>query len=45
LKKFGKQVQTAKMQERQKEKKDTIEKINLLKRSESNSPISSTNSS
>jgi rRNA-processing protein EBP2 len=33
LKKFGKQVQTAKMQERAKEKKDTIEKINLLKRS------------
>jgi rRNA-processing protein EBP2 len=35
LKKFGKQVQTAKMQERAKEKKDTIEKINLLKRSKS----------
>jgi rRNA-processing protein EBP2 len=35
LKKFGKQVQTAKMQDRAKEKKDTIEKINLLKRSES----------
>jgi rRNA-processing protein EBP2 len=33
LKKFGKQVQTAKMQDRAKEKKDTIEKINLLKRS------------
>jgi rRNA-processing protein EBP2 len=33
LKKFGKQVQVAKMQERAKEKKDTIEKINLLKRS------------
>jgi len=33
LKKFGKQVQVAKMQERAKEKKDTLEKINLLKRS------------
>jgi rRNA-processing protein EBP2 len=39
LKKFGKQVQTAKMQERAKEKKDTIEKINLLKRSESMIPV------
>jgi rRNA-processing protein EBP2 len=45
LKKFGKQVQTAKMQERQKEKKDTIEKINLLKRSKSIQPIPSTDSS
>ena len=33
LKKFGKQVQVAKMQERAKEKRDTIEKINTLKRS------------
>jgi rRNA-processing protein EBP2 len=33
LKKFGKQVQVAKLQERNKEKKDTLEKINLLKRS------------
>jgi rRNA-processing protein EBP2 len=33
LKKFGKQVQTAKLQERSKEKRDTIEKINTLKRS------------
>ena len=33
LKKFGKQVQVAKMQERAKEKRDTMEKINLLKRS------------
>ena len=33
LKKFGKQVQVAKMQERAKEKKDTLEKINHLKRS------------
>lgn len=35
LKKFGKQVQVAKMQERAKEKRDTLEKINLLKRSKS----------
>lgn len=33
LKKFGKQVQVAKMQERQKAKKDTLEKIQSLKRS------------
>lgn len=33
LKKFGKQVQIAKQQERAKEKKDTMEKINVLKRS------------
>jgi rRNA-processing protein EBP2 len=33
LKKFGKQVQVAKMQERAKEKRETIEKINTLKRS------------
>jgi rRNA-processing protein EBP2 len=33
LKKFGKQVQVAKMQERAKEKRDTMEKINVLKRS------------
>ncbi|ORY19523.1 eukaryotic rRNA processing protein EBP2-domain-containing protein [Clohesyomyces aquaticus] len=32
LKKFGKQVQVAKIQERAKEKRDTLEKINLLKR-------------
>lgn len=34
LKKFGKQVQVAKMQERAKEKRDTMEKISQLKRSE-----------
>ena len=34
LKKFGKQVQVAKLQERQKEKRDTLEKIKTLKRSE-----------
>lgn len=33
LKKFGKQVQVAKLQERAKEKRDTLEKINILKRS------------
>lgn len=33
LKKFGKQVQVAKLQERQKAKKDTLEKIKALKRS------------
>jgi len=33
LKKFGKQVQVAKLQERQKAKKDTLEKIKSLKRS------------
>jgi len=33
LKKFGKQVQVAKMQERAKEKRDTLEKISQLKRS------------
>jgi rRNA-processing protein EBP2 len=35
LKKFGKQVQVAKLQERAKEKRDTMDKINLLKRSKS----------
>lgn len=34
LKKFGKQVQIAKVQEREKEKKTTLEKIKTLKRSE-----------
>lgn len=33
LKKFGKQVQNAKLQERNKEKRQTLEKINDLKRS------------
>ncbi|OXV07734.1 hypothetical protein Egran_04499 [Elaphomyces granulatus] len=32
LKKFGKQVQIAKLQQRQKEKKETLEKINSLKK-------------
>ena len=34
LKKFGKQVQVAKLQQRAKEKRDTMEKINTLKKSE-----------
>ena len=34
LRKFGKQVQTAKLQERAKEKREMLDKINLLKRSE-----------
>ncbi|KAL2361650.1 hypothetical protein RJZ56_005467 [Blastomyces dermatitidis] len=33
LKKFGKQVQVAKLQQRQKEKRETLDKINSLKRS------------
>ncbi|KAJ5152321.1 rRNA-processing protein and EBNA1-binding protein ebp2 [Penicillium capsulatum] len=32
LKKFGKQVQVAKLQQRQKEKRETLEKINTLKK-------------
>lgn len=35
LKKFGKQVQVAKLQERHKEKRETLEKIKALKKSES----------
>ncbi|KAL9599754.1 MAG: hypothetical protein Q9219_003637 [cf. Caloplaca sp. 3 TL-2023] len=34
LKKFGKQVQVAKLQEREKAKRETLDKINILKRSE-----------
>ena len=34
LKKFGKQVQVAKLQERDKAKRETMDKINILKRSE-----------
>ena len=40
LKKFGKQVQVAKEQERAKEKRATLEKIDILKRSASASPPS-----
>ncbi|KAF1846940.1 Ebp2-domain-containing protein [Cucurbitaria berberidis CBS 394.84] len=43
LKKFGKQVQVAKLQERAKEKKDTIEKINTLKRKRQGADITATN--
>ena len=39
LKKFGKQVQVAKLQERQKAKRETLEKIKTLKRSESLPPM------
>ena len=38
LKKFGKQVQVAKLQERQKAKRETLEKIKTLKRSTSSLP-------
>lgn len=38
LKKFGKQVQVAKLQQRQKEKRETLEKITALKKSESSLP-------
>lgn len=38
LKRFGKQVQVAKLQERDKAKRDTLDKINLLKRSTSFHP-------
>lgn len=34
LKKFGKQVQVAKLQERDKAKRETLDKINILKRSQ-----------
>ncbi|KAJ4984872.1 rRNA processing protein [Stagonosporopsis vannaccii] len=43
LKKFGKQVQVAKMQERAKEKRDTLEQINLLKRKRQGADITKTN--
>ncbi|RMZ71354.1 hypothetical protein GMOD_00005897 [Pyrenophora seminiperda CCB06] len=43
LKKFGKQVQVAKMQERAKEKRDTIEKISTLKRKRQGADITATN--
>lgn len=39
LKKFGKAVQVAKMQERDKAKRDTLEKINVLKRSKLRHPL------
>lgn len=39
LKKFGKQVQVAKLQERHKQKRETLEKIKTLKRSKLPSPF------
>lgn len=43
LKKFGKQVQVAKMQERDKAKRETLDKINLLKRKRKNTGTGATN--
>ncbi|KAL1606184.1 rRNA-processing protein EBP2 [Paraconiothyrium brasiliense] len=43
LKKFGKQVQVAKLQERAKEKRDTMDKINQLKRKRSGAEVTNTN--
>ncbi|KAH8696203.1 eukaryotic rRNA processing protein EBP2-domain-containing protein [Talaromyces proteolyticus] len=43
LKKFGKQVQVAKLQQRQKEKKETLEKINSLKRKRKTDQSATTN--
>ncbi|KAL8722949.1 MAG: hypothetical protein Q9225_000641 [Loekoesia sp. 1 TL-2023] len=39
LKKFGKQVQVAKLQERDKAKRETLDKINILKRKRKNADI------
>ncbi|KAL8974725.1 MAG: hypothetical protein Q9197_001056 [Variospora fuerteventurae] len=39
LKKFGKQVQVAKLQERDKAKRETLEKINILKRKRKNTEV------
>lgn len=41
LRKFGKQVQVAKLQERDKAKRETLDKINILKRSTETRQISS----
>ncbi|KAF2453235.1 eukaryotic rRNA processing protein EBP2-domain-containing protein [Lineolata rhizophorae] len=43
LKKFGKQVQIAKQQERERAKKETLEKINILKRKRQNADIPNAN--
>ncbi|KAI9713058.1 MAG: rRNA-processing protein and EBNA1-binding protein ebp2 [Bogoriella megaspora] len=43
LKKFGKQVQIAKQQERAKEKRDTMDKINTLKRKRQNAGLDTAN--
>ncbi|KAF2088027.1 eukaryotic rRNA processing [Saccharata proteae CBS 121410] len=45
LKKFGKAVQVAKLQERDKAKRDTMEKINLLKRKRQGADLDTTNES
>ncbi|OCK93242.1 Ebp2-domain-containing protein [Cenococcum geophilum 1.58] len=42
LKKFGKQVQVAKLQERDKAKRETLEKINLLKRKRQSAELTTT---
>lgn len=42
LKKFGKQVQVAKLQERDKAKRETLEKINLLKRKRQGAELTTT---
>ncbi|KAL8961262.1 MAG: hypothetical protein Q9193_002157 [Seirophora villosa] len=39
LKKFGKQVQVARLQERDKAKRETLEKINILKRKRKNTEV------
>lgn len=43
LKKFGKQVQVAKLQERDKAKRETLDKINLLKRKRKNTDTGAAN--
>lgn len=43
LKKFGKQVQVAKLQERGKEKREMLGKVDLLKRKRKNTDITATN--
>ncbi|GAB7364008.1 hypothetical protein MBLNU230_g4567t1 [Neophaeotheca triangularis] len=43
LKKFGKQVQVAKMQERDKAKRETLDKINLLKRKRQGADVGAAN--
>ncbi|KAF2398824.1 Ebp2-domain-containing protein [Trichodelitschia bisporula] len=43
LKKFGKQVQVAKQQERDKAKRETVEKINILKRKRAGAAITAEN--
>ncbi|KAF2873765.1 eukaryotic rRNA processing protein EBP2-domain-containing protein [Massariosphaeria phaeospora] len=43
LKKFGKQVQVAKQQERAKDKRDTMDKINVLKRKRQGADVTNTN--